>query len=396
MSNWDDRVLDLLYLSERFPLGEDLDLGTILADDGGESLAPYLVWLERLEDEVRRVRTVVGGNGTVRVVRVSDVKPERVSWLWPGYIPRGKLTLIDGDPGDGKSTLSLDLAARISTGKPMPDNSPGVPGNVLVLSAEDGIGDTIRPRLDAAGAETANVLVLHEIVEEGQARPAELPRDVGHIARLVREHGVALVVIDPLMAFLAGVDSHNDQSVRRALHPLAKLADETGAAVLVVRHLNKGSGGKALYRGGGSIGISGAARAVFLVATDPEDEDRRLLASVKVNIAVKPPTMAYRVVGDETHGCSRIQWEGVVEATADELVNIEPAEDRAEKLTATDYLAKALANGPRLTREIEEEALQVHGISQRTLFRARKSLQVNAVQMATGPKGRNEWWLSLP
>lgn len=312
-----------------------------------------------------------------RVVRVSDVKAERVSWLWSGYIPQGKVTLIDGDPGDAKSTLSLDLSARVTTGKPMPDGSAGTLGNVLLLSAEDGIGDTIRPRLDAAGADTTRVIVLHEIEEDGKVRPPELPADVDHMARLIREHDIVLVVIDPLMAFLAGVDSHNDQSVRRALHPLSKLADISGAAILVIRHLNKASGGKALYRGGGSIGISGAARAVFLVAHDPEDDDRRLLASVKVNIAVKPLTMAYRIVGDDLHGCSRISWEGTVSATADELVAAGNPDDREERADAAAWLRSYLTdNGGEAEAADVLKAGDKNGFSKDSLKNAKKKAGV--------------------
>ncbi len=277
----------------------------------------------------------------------------------------------------------------------MPDGPRVAVSRVLLLSAEDGIADTIRPRLDAAGADVDSITVLDEVVEGGFGRPVELPLDLPHLERAIREHRIGLVVIDPLMAFLAGVDSHNDQSVRRALHPLSKLAEKTGSAVLVIRHLNKGSG-KALYRGGGSIGIAGAARAVHLVAPDPEDDTRRLLAPVKVNIAAKPAAVAYRLVPDDEHGCARVQWEGASRWAADDLVNLEPADERADRVDAVQYLTGSLAAGPRRTREVEEEAEQAHGISVRTLKRARKQLGVVAEQMPTGPAGRNEWWLSLP
>jgi hypothetical protein len=126
------------------------------------------------EAAVRALRAADPKDGP-QVVRMADVTPERVSWLWPGRIPAGKLTVIDGDPGDGKSTLSLDLAARVSTGSPMPDGTRAAPGNVLVLSAEDGVADTIRPRLDAAGADPERVIVLTEMVEDGRAPPSSCP-----------------------------------------------------------------------------------------------------------------------------------------------------------------------------------------------------------------------------
>lgn len=316
-----------------------------------------------------------------------DVSPERVSWLWPGRIPAGKLTVVDGDPGDGKSTLSIDLAARVSTGSPMPDGTRATPGNVLILSAEDGIADTIRPRLDAAGADPERVDVLDEMVEEGRGRPVELPRDLAHVAVIVRERHVRLVVIDPLAAFLAGVDAHVDQSVRRALHPISKLAEASGAAVVVIRHLNKNAGGKAMYRGGGSIGITGAARAVHLVATDPDDETRRLLACVKVNVARKPETMAYRLVNDDLHGCARVQWDGTSPHQADDLVT---AEEEHSGPDAVASLRECLSTGARLSADVEAEMTKGCGFSPRTVDNARRRLGVKAHRI----EGR--WWMELP
>lgn len=326
------------------------------------------------------------------IVCLADVQPEPIHWLWQGYIPAGKLTLIDGDPGDGKSTLTLDLAARITTGREMPDGSPGRSGDVLVMSAEDGIADTIRPRFDAAHGDPFRVRVLHEVREGGHpARPFELPTDLDRIRREIVSRRAVLLTIDPLMAFLGGVDSHNDQSVRRALHPLSKMAEDTGCAIVVVRHLNKGSGSKALYRGGGSIGIGGAARAVHLVALDPDDESRRLLAPVKINVAVKPETMAYRLVSVSVAGsdCARVQWEGTTSHRADDLVNMPDEDERSARVSAVEFLQSALACGPRLSREVEEEAQQAHSIAPRTLKRARQQLAVVAERRG------GEWWMRL-
>ncbi len=338
------------------------------------------------EAAVRSLRAADPKDGP-QVLRMADVTPERVSWLWPGRIPAGKLTVIDGDPGDGKSTLSLDLAARVSTGSAMPDGTRAAPGNVLILSAEDGVADTIRPRLDAAGADPERVAVLTEMVEDGTGRPVELPGDLRHVTEIVRQHAIRLVIIDPLAAFLAGVDAHVDQSVRRALHPISKLAEASGAAVVVIRHLNKAPGGKAMYRGGGSIGITGAARAVHLVAADPDDDTRRLLAAVKINVARKPETMAFRLVNDELHGCARIAWEGTSAHSADDLVATE--EDRQSRTDAVAVLTEALANGARRSREITEELRERYGIAGRTLERARKKAGVTAHKIG------HEWWLDL-
>ncbi len=200
--------------------------------------------------------------------------PQRVEWLWPARIPLGKLTIIDGDPGLGKSVLTLELAARVSRGMAMPDSEPGEdrePAGVVVLSAEDGIEDTIVPRLDAAGADRSRILALNLVTDtEGGKRLPTFPGDADYVRAAVGRVQGRLVIIDPLTAYLSGyVNAHKDSDCRRALWPLAQLADDTGVAVVVVRHLNKATGGNPLYRGGGSIGIIGAARSGLLVAPTP-------------------------------------------------------------------------------------------------------------------------------
>lgn len=206
---------------------------------------------------------------------MATVAPERIAWLWPGYLAAGKLHVIDGDPGLGKSSMTLDWAARVSTGARWPDQQDGCPpAGVLLLSAEDGLADTIRPRLDAAHADVSRVFAFSAFDIDGEGerieRPATLPGDVARMARAIETNGIGLVIVDPLMAFLAGsIDTHRDQDVRRALTALARVAEHTGAAVVLVRHLNKATGGEAIYRGGGSIGIIGAARLAFTVGKDP-------------------------------------------------------------------------------------------------------------------------------
>jgi AAA domain-containing protein len=208
--------------------------------------------------------TRVQRRSRARVVRLADVQPERVEWLWPGRVPAGMITLLDGDPALGKSTITIDLAARVTTGAPMPlttadDSKPGIIGDVVILTAEDHLGATVRPRLDAAGGDARRVHVLTGIARAADPdAPIVLPTDVAELETVIRDNKARLVVIDPLMAFLgADIDSYRDQDVRRALAPLAKVAAATGAAIIIVRHLRK-SAGAALYRGGGSIGIIGA------------------------------------------------------------------------------------------------------------------------------------------
>lgn len=276
-----------------------------------------------------------------RFLRVAHVAAERVQWLWDGRIALGKLTVIDDDPGQGKSTLTTDIAARISTGTPLPGGTRTVPAAVVLLSAEDGVGDTIRPRLEAAGADTTRVYVFDSVLDaEGTPRPPSIPTDIPYVEALVTDHGAVLVVIDPLMAFLgAGVDAHRDQDVRRALHSLAAVAERTGAAIVIVRHLNKPGGPQAIYRGGGSIGIIGAARSGLLVASDPDDDGRRIVAVTKSNLAAMPEALAYRLVNDDEYGCVRVVWEGATSHTADSLLAVARDDDeRTERDDAADWL----------------------------------------------------------
>jgi RecA-family ATPase len=172
---------------------------------------------------------LVGVVGVSGLVCVAHVDREPVRWLWPGRIPLGKLTVLDGDPGVGKSTLTLTIAAKVTTGSPFPDGARPDPADVILLSAEDDIGDTIRPRLEAAGADLERAWVLPDVQEDGEPpRPPELPADLDRLEALVKDQAAALVVIDPLMAFLAGaVDAHRDQDVRRVLARMAYMAART-------------------------------------------------------------------------------------------------------------------------------------------------------------------------
>ena len=327
------------------------------------------------------------------LVRLADVTPEAVEWLWPGRVPLGKLSILEGDPGLGKSTAALDLAARASRGEPLPGGGLFGPCPVVLLSAEDGLGDTIRPRLDAAGADVARIFALRAVVAaDGAESLPTIDGNLDAIADAVRKTGARLVVIDPLMAYLGGdVNTYRDQDVRRALAPLSKMADDTGAAVLVVRHLTKGGGAASIYRGGGSIGIVGAARSALLVAKDPEDEERRIVASVKSNLSKPPASLAYRVE-EAPNGAPRLSWEGEVEITANELLAAQApeAEGGRPRDEAVSFLARYLASGPRFSDAVLRDA-QAARISEKTLRRAKETLGVVAVK--AGFSGAWKWRL---
>lgn len=281
-----------------------------------------------------------------RARRLSAVPRERVEWLWQSRIPRGKITVLDGDPGVGKSMLAIALAAHITTGRMWPDGAPCRPGSVMFMYGEDGVGDTLAPNLDTAGADSDKVLALDSVIGGVTDDGVPILRDphlgdIQQIEAAVLEHGVALVVIDVLMAFLPdGTDSHKDQDVRKLLRRLKEMAERTGAAVLLLRHLNKTGGGHPLYRGGGSIGIVGAARSGLLAAPDPDDESLIVVARTKNNLAAPVPSISYRIVADE-HG-ARVEWAGLVERSARDLLTGPAEDDPAEQHALTRWLADYL------------------------------------------------------
>jgi hypothetical protein len=329
---------------------------------------------------------------------LSRVEPEEVSWLWPSWLALGKLALVDGDPGLGKSAMTLDLAARVSAGRGFPDGAKCEPAGVVLLSAEDGLADTIRPRLDAAGADTSRILALATVPDEdGHDRLLSIPEDLGLIEKGIRRVGARLVVVDPLMAFLSGdTNSHRDQDVRRALAPLAGLAERTGASVLVVRHLNKAAANNPLYRGGGSIGIIGAARMAFVVGKDPQDENRRVMASTKNNLALPPASLMFGL--EEAEGGSvRVTWLGQSEVSAKDILATPQDQEHADaRSEAVEFLNDVLIDGPVTASQIKEEAEDA-AISERTLARAKKTLGIISYREGeTGSRGKGQWLWKLP
>jgi hypothetical protein len=364
-----------------------------------------MVQQTRHNDQAETTAPATDGTATLtgaRLVYLADVTPTPVHWLWPGRIPLGKVTIVDGDPGLGKSTLLLDVGARLTTGSPMPDgvasDVEGTPG-MVILSAEDGLDDTIRPRLDAAGADSRRVVALTGVQDNpGQpGSPERLPTlaDVEAIRSAIVAVTAKLVVIDPFMAYLPGrVDSAKDQDVRSVLARLAHLADETGAALVLIRHLNKYQSTNVLYRGGGSIGIIGAARSGLLVAKDPDDPSggRRVVAQTKTNLSGERPAMAYRLIPN-SEGSVTVAWEGATEHTAERLLaDPQSHEDRTATADAIEWLRDTLSHGPRPSRDVEADASR-SDISPKVLRRAREKLGINPRREGFGPGSRVIWGL---
>jgi len=270
------------------------------------------VIISALEDPESPIHLLVEPPG----VKLSEVKTQQIDWLWQRRIPLGKITILDGDPGMGKSLLAINIAACISTGRPMPDDTPGRQGSIILIAPEDSAEDTIKPRMEAAGGDPSKVFLLNTIEDFDEkrlgiyARTFSLSRDLDDLEREIKRTNAILVVLDPLMAILGrNIDSSRDQDVREVFTPLAQLAERNGSAILIIRHLNKGTSDKVLYRGAGSIGIIAAARTALLVAHDPDDEQKRVFATSKNNLSKLAPNLTYQVVENE-HGTPYIQWLG--------------------------------------------------------------------------------------
>ena len=340
--------------------------------------------------------------------KISEIEAKPIRWLWPGRIARGKVSMIAGHPGLGKSQITASLAAIVTKGGRWPvDRTSCERGNVLFLSAEDDPADTIRPRLEAAGADLERINILQAVRDgfnaEGdeKQRAFNLKEDIRRLEAVLLEIGdVALVIIDPVSAYLGGADSHNMAEVRGLLAPLSDMAGRAGAAVVAVSHLNKGGGsgaGDALLRITGSLGFAAAARAAYIVAKDPEDEARRMFLPGKNNIGPDIGGLAFGIeactigAGIET---SRIAWEAeaVTGMSADELLRA-PAdpEERSALDDARAWLRSMLADGPLPAKQIFREASEA-GHAEKTVRRAQRAIGINPRKDGkTGP-----WHWALP
>jgi archaellum biogenesis ATPase FlaH len=333
-----------------------------------------------------------------------EVEVEKIRWIWPGYIPAGKLTIIAGDPGMGKSTIVCDLVSRISRGTFLPSGNRGVTGMSLIASAEDAASDTIVPRLISAGADLQKVGIIREVRDGDDAEDTHFlsfPRDLDLLRQTLIDRGCRVLIIDPLNAFLEkGTDTYKDQDMRRVLHPLESIAEESGTSILVVAHLNKKEDTSTLYRIGGSIGFIGAARSVLAVAR--MDDDTRVLYSLKNNVAVRPPSLSYETkqvrrvsgnghgtwLGEQVVNSSGIRWLGEVD--------FNPLSKTANKTggkcdeEASEFLRVVLQEaGEMESSQIFREA-RIAGISKPSLTKLKLELGIKAV------KKHDAWYWKWP
>jgi len=329
-----------------------------------------------------------------KVVVASSIQPSQIEWILPGYLPRGKVAILDGDPGVGKTTVIIDLAARLTTGRGLPEASPTEPLNILMVSFEDDWADTLIPRFCAAGGDQDRLFFYGCGNGEGSPELFTLPDGLQELEDSTEKQCISLVLIDPLAAALSSkVKSGIDHEIRRALAPVHQMASRTRAAVLFTRHLNKNSHeSNPLYRGGGSIGIIGAVRTGLAITSDPVDPSDSILWVTKSNLAPssETPPLRFRIVSDPERKVSKIEWKGVAEdVDTSTLLSGPPGPPAIQKDRAIEFLQDFLAEGPRSQREVEGAA-EENGIARATLRRAKKELDVRSTQIYAD--GKLEGW----
>jgi putative DNA primase/helicase len=343
-------------------------------------------------------------------IPASQVSPQAIEWLWPGRIALGKISLLEGDPELGKTWVTCDLCARLSVGQLFPDGqaSPG-PAASILLSGEDGSDDTLRPRLEALGADLTRV-VLQSPREDEQ--PLRLPSESRRLECLIEKHNARLVVLDPWIAFLdADLQVASDAGIRRALRLLAGVARRRGCAILLIRHLRKMGIGRAIYRGLGSIGLVAACRSAWLIARSPLD-DVCVFAQLKNNLAPRQSSLAYDFrtagaegkhdaasasgsSGDEKANAEQrlpFRWLGPTFWSADELTGgrLTRAGKRAQ---ARVFLREFLHASAQQIGKVRAAAKEL-GIAKRTLARAASELKLQMRRVVLpGWQARNYWLL---
>lgn len=317
------------------------------------------------------------------VVRLSDVIAEKIFWLWYPYIARGKITLLEGDPGVGKSWVLLAIAIAVSLGRGLFGVDDFEPGRVLLFNSEDGLGDTIKHRLEKMGGDHTKIFAY------------KLPtvfntEGLKKIEEVIAELRPTLVTIDPLVGYLGGdVDLHRANEIRQVMSALGAIATKYGCAIVALRHLTKGGKDKAIYRGIGSIDFVAACRSVLLAGCDPEDKAKRALVHIKSNLAPAGDAIGYAITDGE------FQWTGPSDLTAAKIHSADPTADASAIDEAKDFIMNKLASGRAPSKEILEEAKE-RGISAKTFHRAKKTLGVQSeMEGKPGKKGAGVWYLRI-
>ena len=300
---------------------------------------------------------------TVKIIRMSDVELTPVEWLWKPYLPFGKLSVLQGNPGEGKTYFAMHLAAACTNGKLLPNMERMEPFNVIYQTAEDGLGDTVKPRLIEAGADLDRVLVIDD-------SDVQLTLSDERIEKAIVENNARLVIIDPIQAYLgADVDMNRANEVRPIFMRLGQVAQRTGCAILLIGHLNKAAGMQSLQRGLGSIDIAAAVRSVMFIGKLKHDPTMRILTHEKSSLAPPGVSLAFSL-GDE----GGFRWVGEYDITADEMLSgIEPQRETKTQ-QAKDLICTLLAGGKQVLSEDIDKAALERGIPGRTVRDAKREL----------------------
>ena len=332
------------------------------------------------------------------MINMESVKVEQIEWLLYPFIPFGKVTIIQGDPGEGKTTMVLQIIAKLTRGEPillnkksqkeaqqdseenlkqkvLSQDNPIQPVNVIYQTAEDGLGDTIKPRLLAAGADCSRVLVIDD-------REQPLTMVDVRLEEAIIQTKARMVVLDPIQGFLGtDVDMHRANEIRPLMKRMAVLAEKYHCAIILIGHMNKNSNGKSSYRGLGSIDFQAAARSVLIVGRLKDEPETRVMCHVKSSLAPEGKSVAFRL--DKETG---FQWIGEYDISADDLLS---GDARGQKSRiAKEFLLDILADGGMAQKKIEEEANK-QGIKKKTLRNAKQELEIDSV------KRGNQWFWIL-
>lgn len=313
----------------------------------------------------------------LRMIKMSDVQSQEIEWLWYPFIPYGKLTIVQGDPGDGKTTLVLNISAKLSQGEGLEEEmKTSEPMNIIYQTAEDGLADTVKPRLEIAGANCERILVIDESDKSLSMADERL-----EIA--LQQTGARLLILDPIQAYLGGgMDMNRANEARDMTKKLGALAEKYKCAIVLIGHMNKATGNKAAYRGMGSIDFFAVARSVLLVGRVEGQPDLRAVVQIKNNLAAFGHPKAFRL---SENG---FEWQGDYEITADEVLGgIAP---KANKFEQAKRLLRELAETSRMVSSTEVlEFAKEQGISKRTLESAKRELQIPAKRI------NNTWYWDL-
>lgn len=316
-------------------------------------------------------------NAELNIIQMSDIESEQVSWLWYPFIPYGKLTIVQGDPGDGKTTLVLNIAAKLSKGVPMDEGMQcKEPIDIIYQTAEDGLADTVKPRLESAGADCTRIHVIDE-------SDKSLSMVDERIEQALIRTKAKLLILDPIQAYLGGgMDMNRANEARDMTKRLAALAEKHKCAILLIGHMNKAAGNKAAYRGMGSIDFYAVARSVLLVGRIEGEPDLRAVVQIKNNLAAFGHSKAFSLTEDG------FEWIGDYEITADEVLGgIAPRANKQEKAIS---LLKELAEDHNMIPSTEVfEMAKEEDISKRTMEIAKRELGIKAKRI------NNIWYWPL-